>query len=106
MKIFFKNASKVSFISLLATIIIFLAFVGFLNFASSDVRIIHVLGKVAIPVVLIFLMLNPIVGFIYSFFMKGKRKIVMILLHLTCIVSISFLAFISMMFRYFVPFAP
>ncbi len=106
MKVFFKNASKVSFVSLLATVIIFSAFVGFLNFASADGSIIHMIAKAAIPVVLIFLMLNPIVGFIYSFFMKGKRKIVMILLHLTCIGSISFLAFISMMFRYFVPFAP
>ena len=106
MKTFFKNASKVSITSLLATIIIFLAFVAFLNFVSSDARIIHLVAKVTIPVVLIFLMLNPIIGFIYSFYMKGKRKIVMIFLHLTCIVTISFFAFIIMMFRYFVPFAP
>lgn len=106
MKTFFKNTSKVSITSLLATIIIFLAFVGFLNFVSSDVRIIHVMGKVGIPVVLIILMVNPIIGFIYSFYMKGKMKIVMILLHVTCIATISFFAFISMMFRYFVPFAP
>lgn len=106
MKTFFKNASKVSITSLLATIIIILAFVGLLNFASSDVRIIHVVGKVAIPILLVFLMLNPIAGLIYSFFMKGKMKIVMILLHLACICTVSFFAFISMMFRYFVPFAP
>lgn len=106
MKSFFKNASKVSITSLLATIIIVLAFVVFLNFASSDFRAIQVIGKILIPVVLIFLMLNPIVGFIYSFYMKGKSKIVMILLHVTCICTISFFAFIGMMFRYFVPFAP
>lgn len=106
MKNFLKNASKVSIISLFATIIIFLAFVGFLNFASSDVRMINMVGKVAIPIMMIFLMLNPIIGFIYSFYMKGKMKVVMILIHLTCICTISFFAFIGMMFRYFVPFAP
>ncbi|WP_318617579.1 hypothetical protein [Sporosarcina sp. YIM B06819] len=106
MKTFFKNAPKVSFTSLLATIIIFLAFVGFLNFASSDARIIHVIGKILIPIMLIILMLNPVVGFIYSFYMKGKMKIVMILLHLICICTVSFFAFIGLMFRYFVPFSP
>ncbi|MFJ7933810.1 hypothetical protein [Sporosarcina sp. NPDC096371] len=106
MKAFFKNASKVSFTSLFTTIIVFLLFVCFLEFVSNDVKIIRMTAKILIPVVLIFLMLNPISGFIYSFFMKGKSKIIMIFLHLACICTISFFAFIGMMFRYFVPFAP
>ncbi|MBU7594834.1 hypothetical protein [Metabacillus halosaccharovorans] len=106
MKKFFSKPSKVALLSLIATIVVTILLLGVLSLAGVDSKVVHLIGKVTIGISLPFLILNPLVGLIYSFFIKGKIKILYILLHLACIWTISVFAFISFMFRYFVPFAP
>ena len=106
MKKFFRKPSKVALTSLIATIGVSVLLMCVLRLSGVDLKIIHMIGKVTIAIALPFLILNPVFGFIYSFFVKGKRKIIYILLHLACICTISIFAFMAFMFRYFVPFAP
>ncbi|WP_010677628.1 hypothetical protein [Bacillus timonensis] len=106
MKKFFRNPDKVTLTSLIATVIVVALLFVLLNFAVTDSIIIHTIGKIAFAVFLPFLIVNPVFGLIYSFFVKGKIKILYILLHLACICTVSLFAFTAFMFRYFVPFAP
>lgn len=106
MKKFFRKPSKVALISLIATIVVTVLLLCVLRLSGVDSRIVHMIGKATIAISLPFLILNPLFGFIYSFFNKGKSKILYILLHLACICTISVFAFTAFMFRYFVPFAP
>ena len=106
MKKFFRKPSKVALTSLIATIGVFVLLMCVLRLSGVDLKIVNMLGKVSIAISLPFLMLNPLIGFIYSFFIKGKSKILYILLHLACVCTISVFAFVAFMFRYFVPFAP
>ncbi|MCR2820089.1 hypothetical protein [Lederbergia panacisoli] len=96
MKKFFKNPSKVSLISLIATIVVFIL----------QLIIPTMVDKVLGPIFLVFLLLNPLFGFICSFFIKGKRKILYILMHLACICTISVFAILVIIFRYFASFGP
>ncbi|WP_078433362.1 hypothetical protein [Metabacillus halosaccharovorans] len=106
MKKFFSKPSKVALFSLIATIVVTILLLCVLSIAGVESNVVHLLGKVTIGISLPFLILNPLTGLIYSFFINGKIKIVYILLHLACVCTISVFAFISFMFRYFVPFAP
>lgn len=106
MKKYFRNPSKVALASLIATISVSILLLCILGLSGFDSKIIHLIGKVTIAISLPFLILNPVFGFIYSFFIKGKSKILYILVHLACICTISVFAFVAFMFRYFVPFAP
>ncbi|MFC0471646.1 hypothetical protein ACFFHM_14380 [Halalkalibacter kiskunsagensis] len=106
MKRFFQNTAKVSFASLIATISVSALFLCLITFASYEASAFQLFGKIVIAVSLPFLILNPLFGFIYSFLIKGKRKIVYILLHFICIATISVVSLIVFMFRYFVPFGP
>lgn len=106
MKNFFRKPYKVALISLIATIVVTVLLLCVLRLSGFDSRMVHMIGKATIAVSLPFLVLNPLFGFIYSFFIKGKSKILYILLHLACICTISVFAFTAFMFRYFVPFAP
>ncbi|WP_026561363.1 hypothetical protein [Bacillus sp. J37] len=106
MKKFFSKPSKVALFSLIATMVVTILLLCVLSLAGVDSKVVHLIGKVTVVISLPFLILNPLAGFIYSFFIKGKIKIVFILLHLACVCTISVFAFISFMFRYFVPFAP
>ncbi len=106
MKKLFKNPSRMARLSLIATVVMTILLLLVLQLVGTDSKLIHLIGKVTIAISLPFLMLNPLLGFIYSFFIKGKSKILFILLHLVCICTISVFAFITIMFRYFVPFAP
>jgi hypothetical protein len=106
MKKFFRNPSKVALISFIATIVVTILLICLLNLTGNDSLIIHMIGKVGIAISLPFLILNPIFGLVYSCFIKGKRKILFIVLHVACIGTISVFAFIAFMFRYFVSFAP
>lgn len=106
MKKFFREPSKVALTSLIATIGVSVLLLCVLRLSGVDSSIVHMIGKATIAVSLPFLVLNPLFGFIYSFFIKGKSKILYILLHLACICTISVFAFTAFMFRYFVPFAP
>ncbi|ENQ3077353.1 hypothetical protein [Bacillus multifaciens] len=106
MKEFFRNPFKVAVTSLIATICVLILLMCVLNLSGFDSTIVHMIGKVVIAISLPFLILNPLFGFIYSFFIKGKMKILYIILHLACICTISVFAFMAFMFRYFVLFAP
>ncbi|USK70522.1 hypothetical protein [Peribacillus asahii] len=106
MKTFFQNASKVSLTSLIATITVLILLICLLMFGSFDSRVLHLIAKGFIAAALPFLILNPLFGFIYSFFIKGKWKILYIILHFIFLCTISLFSLIAFMFRYFVPFAP
>lgn len=103
---FFRNPSKTAFISLIATLCVLILTVCSFNLSTSDSTIVNLVCKVTIAIFIPFLMLNPLFGFIYSFFIRGKSKILYIILHLVCLCTISNVAFTALMFRYFVPFAP
>ncbi|MBP3952801.1 hypothetical protein J7W16_16895 [Bacillus sp. YZJH907-2] len=106
MKGFFRNASKVSRLSLILTIVVTFVLLTLPYLAGYEARFVHVIGRTVYAVGLPFLVLNPLLGFIYSFFINEKIKIVYILVHLVFICTISLFAFVVIMFRYFVPFAP
>ncbi|MBZ5753867.1 hypothetical protein [Metabacillus rhizolycopersici] len=106
MKKFFRKPSKVALTSLIATIGVAVLLICVLRLAEVDSKVVHMIGKGTIAISLPFLILNPLFGFIYSFFIKGKSKILYILLHVACICTISVFAFVAFMFRYFVPFGP
>ncbi|NRD77023.1 hypothetical protein HPT25_05875 [Bacillus sp. BRMEA1] len=101
MKEFFRNPSKVALTSLIATVVVSILLVFLITLTD-----IHISGKVIMAVALSFLIVNPVLGFIYSFFIKGKRKIIYILLHFISLCTISVFAFIAFMFTYFLPFGP
>ncbi|PMC36674.1 hypothetical protein CJ195_14695 [Bacillus sp. UMB0899] len=103
---FIRKPYKVALFSLIGTVGVTVLLLFVLSLSGVDTKIIHIIGKVTIAISLPFLILNPLLGFIYSFFIKGKIKILYILLHFACVCSISVFAFITFMFRYFVPFAP
>lgn len=105
MKSYIRDAFKVSVTSLITTIIVFLLLIGFVS-SSIQPGVLYTGIKYFIAVALPFLVLNPIFGFFYSFFIKSKSKIAFIILHLACICTISVFAFFVFMFRYFVSFAP
>lgn len=106
MKTFFKHPFKVSIISLIATIVTVVLLITLLQFSSTDSSVFRSFARVFIAIALPFLIVNPLLGFISSFFVKGKKKFIYILLHLACVCTISLFALVSFMFRYFVPFAP
>ena len=66
----FKNPTKVGKRSFIATIMMTILLFGVLQLASFDSKIIHLIGKVTLAISLPFLVINPLLGFMYSFFMK------------------------------------
>lgn len=106
MKKFLKDPLKISIISLIATIVITVLLITLLQFASVEFSVFRSFARVFIAITLPFLIVNPLFGFIYSFFIKGKKKFIYIILHLACVCTISLFALVSFMFRYFVSFAP
>lgn len=105
-KHFFRDAKKVSVASLIATIVVFVALQGLFWLPEYDIELLHMFANVFIAVALPFLIVVPVAGFIYSFFIKGSIKFLFIILHFICICTISGISFMGFMFRYFVPFAP
>ena len=101
-----KSPNKMSAISLWSTIIVFSALWLFLSYVDFSNAFVMVFGKYFIMVALPFLLINPLVGFIYTFFMDKSSKIVYGIIHFVFICTVSVFAFISIMFRYFVPFGP
>jgi hypothetical protein len=83
MKEFFRKPSKVALISLIATIGISILLICVLKLSGFESKIVHMIGKVTIAISLPFLILNPLFGFIYSFFIqeKGKSYISYCILH-------------------------
>ncbi len=106
MKRIFPNAMRVSLVSLAATLIVTVVLMVILNLANTNSEIVHFIGKTFIALSLPFLILNPIFGFIYSFKINDPYKILYILLHFASLCTISVVALLGFMFRYFVSFAP
>ncbi|AIF45627.1 hypothetical protein [Virgibacillus sp. SK37] len=106
MRRFFQNAMRVSLTSLAATLVVTVILMVILNLATTNTALIHSIGKTYIALSLPFLILNPIFGFIYSFKINDPYKILYILLHFASICTISVVALLGFMFRYFVSFAP
>ncbi|MYL54981.1 hypothetical protein GLW08_16730 [Pontibacillus yanchengensis] len=107
MKRFFKQPLKVSFWSLIFTFVVLSVLLIDLEFFSNtDSDFVYTASKVYIAIALPVLIVNPLFGLIYSFFVEGYRKIIFILLHFASAGTISIYAFLAFMFRYFVPFAP
>ncbi|GIN19665.1 MAG TPA: hypothetical protein DEO65_16460 [Bacillus bacterium] len=106
MKKFFRDPSKVALTSLILTISMTTLNLGVVFIPEFDSRVILILIRVIVDISLILLMVSPLVGLVYSFFIKGKMKILYIILHLACISTFSAIALLIFMFRYFVPFAP
>ncbi|MCJ8006522.1 hypothetical protein ACFFF5_02635 [Lederbergia wuyishanensis] len=106
MKKFFRNPSKVALFSLVSTIIAFIFLIILLNVPDIDSTIVFNVKRILIIFILFFLLLIPAFGFIYSFFIKGKKKILYILMNLVCISTISVFAFMMIMIGYVVSFGP
>ncbi|MBS4199342.1 hypothetical protein KHA93_06720 [Bacillus sp. FJAT-49732] len=106
MKKFFRNPPKVALTSLITTIAVFILLLILFIVPESDSNIVFNIKRVVIITFLFLLLLNPTFGFIYSFFIKGKKKILFILLNLVCICTISVFAFMLIMISYVVSFGP
>ncbi|RWR05045.1 hypothetical protein D4N35_016040 [Siminovitchia fortis] len=106
MKKFFKQPSKVALTTLIITITLTILHICIISLIGVDLKIVPKIAFAFMEITTPFLIISPLVGFIYSFFIKGKLKILYIILHLACICTISVFAFLAIMFRYFVPFAP
>ncbi|WP_180896809.1 hypothetical protein AAB109_28685 (plasmid) [Priestia megaterium] len=94
---FFKNALKVSIASLVTSITLYVVIIGF--FLLSVANIFGTMIKIIVPI----LILVTILGFIYSFFIKGKQKIPFLILHFISLCAISFSIYIAASFQDFAP---
>ncbi|MDR7071399.1 hypothetical protein [Fictibacillus barbaricus] len=106
MKSFFQNPSKVSLTCMIATVAVALSLILLFEFGSSHSELVKMFAKIYIAAALPFLIITPLIGFIYSFFIKGNWKYLYLILNLAAICTISLFALTSFMFRYFVSFGP
>ncbi|MDY0940606.1 MULTISPECIES: hypothetical protein [Priestia] len=96
---FLKNALKVSIASLVTSIILYVGISGlFLLSVITSSAFVTVI-KVTVPI----LTLVTILGFIYSFFIKGKQKFIFLSLHFVSICVISFCVYLSIALQDFAP---
>ncbi|MED4285132.1 hypothetical protein P4679_24740 [Priestia megaterium] len=100
MENFFKDALKVSKAFLIATIIMYIAIGAFF---IGTVEVTQVTYTILFKIPIILLILFTSLGFIYSFFIKGKQKFIFLLLHFVSICVISFGVYLSVMLRDFAP---
>lgn len=103
---FFRNPKKVTVYAFISSIVVFFLLFLLLSLQPLKIEAIHVFAKFFIAIALPFLIITPFAGLIYSFFIKDKIKYLYMVLHFGCVCTISVFAFMSFMFRYFVPFAP
>jgi len=99
MKKFFKNALKVSIASLVTSIILYVVIIGFFLLSVVTASAFGNLVKVTVPI----LTLVTILGFIYSFFIKGKQKIPFVTLHFVSLCALSFGIYLTISFQGFAP---
>ncbi|MEH7472621.1 hypothetical protein V7158_12870 [Priestia megaterium] len=95
MKKFFKNVLKVSIASLVTSIILYVVIIGFFLLSVVTASAFGNLVKVTVPI----LTLVTILGFIYSFFIKGKQKIPFVTLHFVSLFAISFGIYLTVSFQ-------
>ncbi|MED3887844.1 hypothetical protein MKX72_08995 [Priestia sp. FSL R5-0597] len=99
MKKFFKNALKVSIASLVTSIILYVVIIGFFLLSVVTANIFSTVIKIIVPI----LTLVTILGFIYSFFIKGKQKIPFLTLHFVSLCALSFSIYLAVSFQGFAP---
>ena len=99
MKKFFKNVLKVSIASLVTSIILYVVIIGFFLLSVVTASAFGNLVKVTVPI----LTLVTILGFIYSFFIKGKQKIPFVTLHFMSLCALSFGIYLTISFQGFAP---
>src|SRR6478735_975927 len=111
MEKFFKNALKVSIASLVTSIILYVAIIGLFLLSVVTTSVFGTLIKVTVPILLLFtffgffpfLTIVTILGFIYSFFIKGKQKIPFLTLHFVSLCALSFGIYLAVSFQGFAP---
>ncbi|ARK30852.1 hypothetical protein [Halalkalibacter krulwichiae] len=101
-----KYALKIALVTLVSSVALFVALISFLSFGDSNSTFFLTIGNALITFSLFFLLVTPLIGFVFSLYISGKRKWIYLLSHIICMATISAFSFISIMFRYFVPFAP
>ncbi|GAB1771726.1 hypothetical protein [Priestia megaterium] len=99
MKKFFKSALKVSIASLVTSIILYVVIIGFFLLSVVTANIFGTVIKIIVPI----LALVTILGFIYSFFIKGKQKIPFLTLHFVSLCALSFGIYLAVSFQEFAP---
>ncbi|WP_226701739.1 hypothetical protein [Priestia aryabhattai] len=99
MKKFFKSALKVSIASLVTSIILYVVIIGFFLLSVVTENIFGTVIKIIVPI----LTLVTILGFIYSFFIKGKQKIPFLTLHFVSLCALSFGIYLAVSFQGFAP---
>ncbi|MCM3099904.1 hypothetical protein [Priestia megaterium] len=99
MENFFKNALKVSIASLVTSIILYVVIIGLFLLSIDTANIFSAVIKITVPI----LISVTILGFIYSFFIKGKKKIPFLILHFISLCAISFSIYLIISFQDFAP---
>jgi len=99
MENFFKNALKVSIASLVTSIILYVVIIVLFLLSVVTANIFGAVIKITVPI----LTLVTILGFIYSFFIKGKQKIPFLTLHFVSLCALSFGIYLAVSFQGFAP---
>ena len=99
MKNFFRNPLKVSVSSSAATVILYVVIIGVPLSRAFTASTFGTLIQITVPI----LILITILGFIYSFFIKGNQKFIFLLFHFISICIISFGIYVSIALRDFAP---
>ncbi|MCE4092133.1 hypothetical protein [Priestia megaterium] len=100
MEKFFKNALKVSIASLVISITLYIVIIAFFLLSVVTANIFGTVIKIIVPI----LILVTILGFIYSFFIKGKQKIPFLTLHFVSLCVLSFGIYLAVSFQGFAPY--
>ncbi|MCU7711399.1 MULTISPECIES: hypothetical protein [Priestia] len=99
MEKFFKDALKVSIASLVISITLYIVIIAFFLLSVVTANIFGTVIKIIVPI----LILVTILGFIYSFFIKGKQKIPFLTLHFVSLCVLSFGIYLAVSFQGFAP---
>ncbi|MCU7741511.1 hypothetical protein [Priestia megaterium] len=99
MKKFLKDSLKVSIASLVTSIILYVVIIGFFLLSVVTANAFSTVIKIIMPI----LTLVTILGFIYSFFIKGKQKIPFLTLHFVSLCALSFGIYLAVSFQGFAP---
>ncbi|CAK8583728.1 hypothetical protein ICR95_27915 (plasmid) [Priestia megaterium] len=95
----FKDAFKVSIASLVISITLYVVITAFFLLSVVTANIFGTMIKIIVPI----LILVTILGFIYSFFIKGKQKIPFLTLHFVSLCALSFGIYLAVSFQGFAP---
>ncbi|MGG2090841.1 hypothetical protein ABFY59_28935 [Priestia aryabhattai] len=96
---FFKNALKVSIASLVISMTLYVVIIGLFLLSVVTANALGTVIKITVPI----LTLVTILGFIYSFFIRGKTKIPFLILHFVSLCTISFGIYLAISFQGFAP---